>query len=50
MQGYTTEKMEYMSLFAVVAVRHSVPSYLLQETHLPASTMLIGTPVNCLVL
>ena len=49
-QGYTTKKLEHLSLFALGPPYQAVLAYLLQESHLPTSTMLLGTLVDYLVL
>ena len=50
LQGYTIEKMEHLSLVVVVPPSQLVLSYLLPETHRPSGTMLLGTPLDYLVL
>ena len=50
LQGYTPEKLKHLSLIAVGPASPPVLAYLLQETHLPTSTMLLGTPVDYLGL
>ena len=50
MRGYMTEKLEYLSLAAVGPDHQPVLAYLLQETHLPVDTTLLGTPADYLVL
>ena len=50
MCGYTTEKLEHLMLTATGPDNQPVLAYLLQETHLPAGTIMLGTPVDYLVL
>ena len=50
MRGYTTEKLEHLMLTATGLDHQPVLAYLLQETHLPAGTIMLGTPVDYLVL
>ena len=49
MHSYTIEKLEHLSLMVGGPGQQLVLAYLLQETHLPTSTMLLGTPVDYLV-
>ena len=49
MRGYTMEKLEHLSLMAGGSARQPVLAYLLQETHLPAGSMLLGAPVDYVV-
>ena len=50
MLSYTTEKLEHLVLAVQGPAQQQVLVYLLQETHLPTSTMLLGTPVDYQVL
>ena len=50
MCSYTTEKLEHLFLIAMGSAWLLVMAYLLQETHLPASTMLLYTPMDYQVL
>ena len=50
MRGYTMEKLEHLSLMAGGFARQPVLAYLLQETHLPAGSTLLGAPVDYVVL
>ena len=50
MCGYTTEKLEHLSLPVMGPAYPPVLAYLLQETHLHASSPLLGTPVGYSVL
>ena len=49
MRGYTMEKLEHLSLMAVGPAQQPVLVYLLQETHLPVGSMVLGAPVDYLV-
>ena len=49
MLGYTMEKLEHLSLMAAGHTRQLVLAYLLQETHLPSGTMLLGALVDYMV-
>ena len=49
MRGYTMEKLEHLSLVVGSLARQPVLTYLLQETHLPAGSMLLGAPVDYVV-
>ena len=42
--------LEHLLLTLVAPAWQSVLPYLLQETHLPSGTMLLGTPADYLVL
>ena len=50
MRGYSTEKLDHLSLISWDSDQQLVLAYLLQETHLPAGTVLLGTPVDYRVL
>ena len=45
-----TEKLEHLMLTTTGPAHQQVLAYLLQETHLPAGTIMLGTPVDYLVL
>ena len=49
-RGYTTEKLAHLSLATQGSAQQQVLAYLLQETHLPTGTVLLGTPVDYRVL
>ena len=46
MHGYTTDKLAHLSLATQGSAQQQVLAYLLQETHLPTGTVLLGTPVG----
>ena len=50
MRGYSTEKLDHLSLVFSGSAQQRVLAYLLQETHLPAGTVLLGTPADYRVL
>ena len=50
MRGYSTEKLDHLSLVSSGSAQQRVLAYLLQETHLPAGTVLLGTPADYRVL
>ena len=50
MHSYMTKKLEYLSLTAVGPGRQLILAYLLQETHLPTNTTLLGLLVGFLML
>ena len=50
MRGYSTEKLDHLSLISSGSAQQPVLAYLLQETHLPAGTVLLGTPADYRVL
>ena len=50
MRGYSTEKLDHLSLVSSGSAQQPVLAYLLQETHLPAGTVLLGTPADYRVL
>ena len=49
MHGYTTEKLEHLSLVAGGLAQQPALAYLLQEIHLPAGTTLLGITVDYMV-
>ena len=50
LRGYTTKNLEHLSLPVVGPARLLVLAYLLQETHLPTSTLMLGSQVDYSVL
>ena len=50
MRGYTTEKLAHLSLTTQGSAQQQVLAYLLQETHPPTGTVLLGTLVDYQVL
>ena len=49
-RSYTIEKLEHLLLVAMSFAQQPLLAFLLQETHLPASTALMGTLVDYQVL
>ena len=50
MCGYMTKKLEHLLPMVLDLVHQPVLAYLLQDTHLLARTMILGIPVENLVL
>ena len=50
MHGYSTEKLDHLSLVSLGSTQQPHLAYLLQETYLPAITVLLGTSVDYRVL